>query len=180
MGTMRSLIVDGLDSNFDYTFRMAAVVTTEELGTIQGPLSEEAEFMFVSEGTCTHVRVVLLLETRGEWCSLVLSIIFAIFLSLSLSFVSRNQYNPGHHCVQCAGWSFGADCCHHHHTRVSANTQVSFYSGQLTCAYFIVSLAACQSYLSLPIHFLLLLYSLFSPPSLSLSSFSLLVNFILS
>ena len=55
-GTERFLVVDGLDSNFDYTFSLAAVVTTEE-NTIQGPLSEEVEFMFVFEGkSSTDVR----------------------------------------------------------------------------------------------------------------------------
>ena len=49
-GTTGFLIMDGLESNLDYIFVMAAIVTATEENTIQGPLSEEVEFSFVSEG----------------------------------------------------------------------------------------------------------------------------------
>ena len=77
-GTEAFLVVDGLNSDFDYIFTLAAVVTTDE-GTVLGPLSEEVEFSFVFEGT----SMVPMLEAGGE---MVLSLVLSIICLSSFSF----------------------------------------------------------------------------------------------
>ena len=168
-GNTRFLIVGGLDSDLDYIFVMAAVVTAEESTTIQGPLSEEFEFSFTSEGKSGSFADVL----DSHWWQIVLPRsqrnFFSMSLSLSLSFVGRDRPDHPHHCVQCGGRNFDIHRGHYHHAHVPADTQVSLHGGRLTS-----QLAQPQSPLPSAVVALFLL----SFASLSLIPLSLFVDFI--